>query len=78
MQLIQCPFCASSRLKMNHEPQFNRAWVSCRGCGCEGPLCADVPAAEDAWNTRGDVPTMQPAASSPSTESAANRIPGAP
>jgi Lar family restriction alleviation protein len=51
--LLPCPFCGSSRLSLVDAVEF----VSCFGCGAEGPMKMGQPFqnAIDAWNTRAPI-----------------------
>lgn len=60
IDLKECPFCASKKLRINkvvleirNEKIFNEdCHVECFSCGCRGPTRSYVENVIDAWNKR--------------------------
>ena len=48
-KLLPCPFCTSTNIFLG---KTRRWWVSCDGCGCDGPHSGSAKGAANAWNDR--------------------------
>lgn len=50
VDVVICPFCGNDKAKMSGSA--NHKWLSCLGCGANGPRGADEETAVTSWNTR--------------------------
>lgn len=54
-ELLPCPFCGSSRLKMCDFRIGVLHWLRCKDCESDGPYKKTEAEAITAWNTRADI-----------------------